>query len=29
MHGLDITPKTAMVLKVFLEAPDQPRYGSS
>jgi hypothetical protein len=24
---LDITPRMAMVLKVFLEDPDQPRYG--
>ena len=27
MHDLDITPKMATVLKVFLEDPDQPRYG--
>jgi PadR family transcriptional regulator, regulatory protein PadR len=27
VQDLDITPKMAMVLKVFLEAPDQPRYG--
>lgn len=27
MKDLDITPKMAVVLKVFLEAPDQPRYG--
>jgi DNA-binding PadR family transcriptional regulator len=27
MQDLDITPKMAMVLKVFLEDPDQPRYG--
>jgi PadR family transcriptional regulator, regulatory protein PadR len=27
MQGLDITPKMATVLKVFLEDPDQPRYG--
>lgn len=27
MKDLDITPKMATVLKVFLEDPDQPRYG--
>jgi len=27
MQDLDITPKMAMVLKIFLEDPDQPRYG--
>lgn len=27
MQDLDITPKMAMILKVFLEVPDQPRYG--
>jgi PadR family transcriptional regulator, regulatory protein PadR len=27
VEGLDITPKTAMVLKIFLENPAQPRYG--
>jgi PadR family transcriptional regulator, regulatory protein PadR len=27
MRDLDITPKMATVLKVFLEDPDQPRYG--
>ena len=27
VQRLDITPKMAMVLKVFLEAPGQPRYG--
>jgi PadR family transcriptional regulator, regulatory protein PadR len=27
MQHLDITPKMATVLKVFLEDPDQPRYG--
>jgi DNA-binding PadR family transcriptional regulator len=27
MQDLDITPKMAKVLKVFLEDPDQPRYG--
>ena len=27
MQDLDITPKMAMVLKVFLEDPNQPRYG--
>ena len=27
MQDLDITPKMAMVLKVFLEDPVQPRYG--
>jgi PadR family transcriptional regulator, regulatory protein PadR len=27
MQGLDITPKMATVLKVFLEDPDQSRYG--
>jgi PadR family transcriptional regulator, regulatory protein PadR len=27
MQELDITPKMARVLKVFLEDPDQPRYG--
>jgi PadR family transcriptional regulator len=27
MQDLDITPKMATVLKVFLEDPDQPRYG--
>jgi DNA-binding PadR family transcriptional regulator len=27
VQGLDITPKMARVLKVFLEDPDQPRYG--
>ncbi len=27
MQDLDITPKMAMVLKVFLEAPGQSRYG--
>lgn len=27
MQDLDITPKMAAVLKVFLEDPDQPRYG--
>ena len=27
MQDLDITPKMARVLKVFLEDPDQPRYG--
>jgi PadR family transcriptional regulator, regulatory protein PadR len=27
MQGLDITPKMATVLKIFLEDPDQSRYG--
>jgi DNA-binding PadR family transcriptional regulator len=27
VKDLDLTPKMAMVLKVFLEDPDQPRYG--
>lgn len=27
VHDLDITPKMALVLKVFLEDPGQPRYG--
>jgi DNA-binding PadR family transcriptional regulator len=27
VQDLDITPKMAVVLKVFLEEPDQPRYG--
>src|SRR5260370_33033969 len=27
MHDLDITPKMATIVKVFLEDPDQPRYG--
>jgi PadR family transcriptional regulator PadR len=27
MQDLDITPKMATVLKVFLKDPDQPRYG--
>jgi Transcriptional regulator PadR-like family len=27
MDDLDITPKMAKVLKIFLEDPDQPRYG--
>lgn len=27
MQDLDITPKMARVLKIFLEDPDQPRYG--
>jgi PadR family transcriptional regulator, regulatory protein PadR len=27
MQDLDITPRMARVLKVFLEDPDQPRYG--
>jgi DNA-binding PadR family transcriptional regulator len=27
MQDLDITPKMAVVLKVFLEDPGQPRYG--
>ena len=27
MQDLDITPKMATVLKIFLEDPDQPRYG--
>lgn len=27
VRDLDITPKMATVLKVFLEDPDQPRYG--
>lgn len=27
MQDIDITPKMAAVLKVFLEDPDQPRYG--
>jgi DNA-binding PadR family transcriptional regulator len=27
VQDLDITPKMARVLKVFLEDPDQPRYG--
>jgi PadR family transcriptional regulator PadR len=27
VQDLDITPKMAMILKVFLEDPDQPRYG--
>jgi DNA-binding PadR family transcriptional regulator len=27
MQDLDITPKMAMVVKVFLEDPGQPRYG--
>jgi PadR family transcriptional regulator PadR len=27
MQDLDITPKMATILKVFLEDPDQPRYG--
>jgi PadR family transcriptional regulator, regulatory protein PadR len=27
VQDLDITPKMATVLKVFLEDPDQPRYG--
>jgi PadR family transcriptional regulator PadR len=27
MHDVDITPKVALVLKIFLEEPDQPRYG--
>ena len=27
MQDIDITPKMAMVLKVFLGDPDQPRYG--
>lgn len=27
MQDLDITPKMARVLKVFLEDPSQPRYG--
>jgi DNA-binding PadR family transcriptional regulator len=27
VQDLDITPKMARVLKVFLENPDQPRYG--
>jgi PadR family transcriptional regulator PadR len=27
MRDIDVTPKMAMVLKVFLEDPDQPRYG--
>jgi DNA-binding MarR family transcriptional regulator len=27
VHDLDITPKMARVLKVFLEDPGQPRYG--
>jgi PadR family transcriptional regulator, regulatory protein PadR len=27
MQDLDITPKMALVLKVFLEDPNQPRYG--
>jgi PadR family transcriptional regulator PadR len=27
MQDLDITPKMAKVLKIFLEDPDQPRYG--
>ena len=27
MQDLDLTPKMATVLKVFLEDPDQPRYG--
>jgi PadR family transcriptional regulator, regulatory protein PadR len=27
MDDLDITPKMARVLKVFLSDPDQPRYG--
>jgi DNA-binding PadR family transcriptional regulator len=27
MEDPDITPKMAMVLKIFLEDPEQPRYG--
>jgi PadR family transcriptional regulator PadR len=27
MQDLDITPRVATVLKIFLEDPDQPRYG--
>ena len=27
VQDLDVTPKMAMVLKVFLEDPDHPRYG--
>jgi PadR family transcriptional regulator PadR len=27
MQDIDITPKMATVLKIFLEDPDQPRYG--
>jgi PadR family transcriptional regulator, regulatory protein PadR len=27
VQDLDITPKVATVLKIFLEDPDQPRYG--
>jgi PadR family transcriptional regulator, regulatory protein PadR len=27
MQDLEITPKTAVVLKVFLEDPERPRYG--
>jgi DNA-binding PadR family transcriptional regulator len=27
VQDIDITPKMAAVLKVFLEDPDQPRYG--
>jgi len=27
VQGLDITPKMARVLKIFLEDPAQPRYG--
>ena len=27
MDDLDISPKMAKVLKIFLEDPDQPRYG--
>jgi DNA-binding PadR family transcriptional regulator len=27
VQDLDITPKMAAVLKIFLEAPEQPRYG--
>ena len=27
MHDLSITPRMAAVLKVFLEDPNQPRYG--
>jgi PadR family transcriptional regulator len=27
MHDFSLTPKMARVLKIFLEDPDQPRYG--
>jgi DNA-binding PadR family transcriptional regulator len=27
IHDLELTPKMAAVLKVFLESPQQPRYG--